>query len=409
MSVPLLTVIVPAYNSEDYLDRALTTLVGYGDELEVIIVNDGSKDRTAEIADEWASRYPSVKVIHQENKGHGGAVNAGLAAATGTHVRVVDSDDWLDRRATNAVLDVLREEREAGRDLDLLVTNYVYDKQGKAHKAVIRYRNVLPRGRTFGWADLRRCRYDQYLMMHALTMRTEVVRASGLVMPEHTFYVDYLYSFVPLPYISTIRYLDVDLYHYFIGRDDQSVNEKVMITRLDQLARVNEAMTRALPPRADVEDKLWRYMVHYLPSWHSCRARPSTWPSRSRSGRPWIRSTPRPRTACARTCSPASYATRRRRLFAAATRSRRRSSASTKGRRQCSASTSSVQWTVRRLPMSGYSTSSSRLCHAKPSFSETRREASFPSKYFRTIIWTPSSRARSMMACPASVAYPLPQ
>ena len=226
MSTPLLTVIVPAYNSEDYLDRALTTLVGYGDELEAIIVNDGSKDRTAQIADEWAARYPSVKVIHQENKGHGGAVNAGLAAATGTHVRVVDSDDWLDRRATNAVLDLLREEREAGRDLDLLVTNYVYDKQGKAHKAVIRYRNVLPRGRTFGWADLRRCRYDQYLMMHALTMRTEVVRASGLVMPEHTFYVDYLYSFVPLPSVSTIRYLDVDLHHYFIGRDDQSVNEK---------------------------------------------------------------------------------------------------------------------------------------------------------------------------------------
>ena len=76
MSAPLLTVIVPAYNSEDYLDRALTTLVGYGDELEAIIVNDGSKDRTAEIADEWAARYPSVKVIHQENKGHGGAVHA---------------------------------------------------------------------------------------------------------------------------------------------------------------------------------------------------------------------------------------------------------------------------------------------------------------------------------------------
>ena len=235
MSTPLLTVIVPAYNSEDYLDRALTTLVGYGDELEAIIVNDGSKDRTAEIADDWAARYPSVRVIHQENKGHGGAVNAGLAAATGTHVRVVDSDDWLDRRAANAVLDVLREEREAGRDLDLLVTNYVYEKQGKAHKVTIRYRNVLPRGRTFGWGELGRCRYDQYLMMHALTMRTDVVRSSGLVMPEHTFYVDY-----------------------------QSVNEKVMITRLDQLARVNRAMTEALPARADVEDKLWRYMVHYL-------------------------------------------------------------------------------------------------------------------------------------------------
>ena len=61
MSAPLLTVIVPAYNSEDYLDRALTTLVGYGDELEAIIVNDGSKDATAQIADEWAARYPSTR------------------------------------------------------------------------------------------------------------------------------------------------------------------------------------------------------------------------------------------------------------------------------------------------------------------------------------------------------------
>ncbi|WP_073983170.1 AEC family transporter [Actinomyces bouchesdurhonensis] len=81
MSAPLLTVIVPAYNSEDYLDRALTTLVGYGDELETIIVNDGSKDNTAQIADEWAARYPSVRVIHQENKGHGGAAASGVGTA----------------------------------------------------------------------------------------------------------------------------------------------------------------------------------------------------------------------------------------------------------------------------------------------------------------------------------------
>lgn len=264
MPAPLLTVIVPSYNSQDYLDRAMTSLVGYGDEVEVIVVDDGSKDATGEIADDWASRYDAVRVIHQENKGHGGAVNAGIAAATGTHVRVVDSDDWLDRRALAAVLDVLREERAVGRDLDLLVTNYVYEKQGKAHKAVIRYRNVLPRDRVFGWAQVRRCRYDQYLMMHALTLRTEVVRASGLSLPEHTFYVDYLYSHVPLPHVRTIRYLDVDLYRYFIGRDDQSVNEKVMISRLDQLARVNRLMAQAVPPQDSVDERLWRYMVHYL-------------------------------------------------------------------------------------------------------------------------------------------------
>lgn len=262
---PLLSVIVPAYNSQAYLDRALATLVDYGDELEVLIIDDGSTDATPALADDWARRYPtSVRAIHQENKGHGGAVNAGIAAARGTHLRVVDSDDWVDRKAMRRVLDLLRDERTAGRDLDLIVTNYVYEKQGKAHKAVVRYRNVLPQGRTIGWDELRPCRYDQYILMHSLTIRTEIVRASGLHLPEHTFYVDYIYSHAPLPWVRTIRYLDVDLYRYFIGRDDQSVNEKVMISRLDQLMTVNSVMVDSIPDKQTVSPRLYRYMVHYL-------------------------------------------------------------------------------------------------------------------------------------------------
>ncbi|MDY4492661.1 glycosyltransferase [Schaalia hyovaginalis] len=262
---PLLSVIVPAYNSEAYLDRALATLVDYDGELEVLIIDDGSTDRTAEMADEWAARHPGeVRAIHQENKGHGGAVNAGIAAATGGHVRVVDSDDWVDRSAMRTVLDLLRDERAAGRELDLLVTNYVYEKQGKTHKATVRYRNVLPQGRTIGWEDVRPCRYDQYILMHSLTMRTALVRESGLHLPEHTFYVDYIYSHAPLPWVRTLRYLDVDLYRYFIGRDDQSVNEPVMISRLDQLMRVNAVMVDSMPDRDAVPENLYRYMVHYL-------------------------------------------------------------------------------------------------------------------------------------------------
>lgn len=262
---PLLSVIVPAYNSEAYLDRALATLVDYGNEVEVLIVDDGSTDSTPALADDWARRHPgTVRAIHQENKGHGGAVNAGIAAATGTHLRVVDSDDWVDRPALRRVLDLLRDERAAGRELDLVVTNYVYEKQGKAHKAVVRYRNVLPQGRTIGWEEVRPCRYDQYILMHSLTMRTQLVRASGLRLPEHTFYVDYIYSHAPLPWVRTIRYLDVDLYRYFIGRDDQSVNEKVMISRLDQLMRVNAVMVDSIPAEDSVPANLYRYMIHYL-------------------------------------------------------------------------------------------------------------------------------------------------
>ncbi len=262
---PLLSVIVPSYNSEAYLDRAMQSLVGYGDAVEVIIVNDGSKDGTAALADDWAAKHPgTVSVIHQANAGHGGALNAGIAAARGTHLKVVDSDDWLDRASVRQVLRVLAEVREAGETLDLLVTNYVYEKQGRARKAVIRYGNVLPEGRTIGWDEVHRCRYDQYLMMHSLILRTDLVRESGLVLPTHTFYVDYLYSHTPFPLVRTIRYLDVDLYRYFIGRNDQSVNETVMISRVDQLLRVNKAMVEAMPDRDAVPANLYNYMVHYL-------------------------------------------------------------------------------------------------------------------------------------------------
>lgn len=264
-AVPLLSVIVPAYNSQDYLDRSLESLIGFGDSLEVVVVDDGSSDATPAMADGWAARHPGVvRVVHQANAGHGGALNTGIAQARGTYLKVLDSDDWLDRRALVALLNQLGADRAAGREIDLVVSNYVYEKAGKAHKAVIRYHNVLPRGRIFGWESMRRCRQDQYLLMHSLVYRTELLRRSGLVLPEHTFYVDYLYSFVPLPLVRTIRYLDVDLYRYFIGREDQSVNEPVMISRIDQLVRVNHEMVAAMPPRDSVDPRLYRYMAHYL-------------------------------------------------------------------------------------------------------------------------------------------------
>ena len=122
----------------------------------------------------------------------------------------------------------------------------------------------MPRDRVISWDQIRRCRYDQYLMMHALILRTDLVRRSGLVLPEHTFYVDFIYSFVPVIDVRTFEYLDVDLYRYFIGRDDQSVNEQVMISRVDQLLRVNAAMVDAIPAPDEVPPHLYRYLVHYL-------------------------------------------------------------------------------------------------------------------------------------------------
>ncbi|MGN8244945.1 glycosyltransferase family 2 protein [Cellulomonas soli] len=261
---PLLTVIVPAYNSQDYLERCLDTLVGAGTRLEVVVVDDGSTDGTAALAGVYAQRHPGVvRVVSKPNGGHGSAINAGLVHARGRYVKIVDSDDWVDRAALDEVLRTLARFVADGTDVDLLVSNFVYEKDGKRTKVAVRYANALPRRQVTTWARTRKFRKGQYLLMHALIYRTDVLRACGLRLPEHTFYVDNLYAFVPLAHVRTLYYLDVDLYRYFIGRDDQSVHEAVMLRRLDQQLRVNRLMLEHLQ-EADVTDAhLHRYLVHY--------------------------------------------------------------------------------------------------------------------------------------------------
>ena len=146
----------------------------------------------------------------------------------------------------------------------MVVTNFVYEKEGRERRHTMRYRSSLPQGRTFSWDEVGRFRADQGMLMHSLTYRTAVLRKSGMRLPEHTFYVDNLYAFLPLPYVRRMRYLDVDLYRYHIGRTDQSVQESVMLRRLDQQLRVNRIMIDALPSAGSTPEALQRYQVHYL-------------------------------------------------------------------------------------------------------------------------------------------------
>mgnify|MGYP002558759332 CR=1 FL=1 len=262
-----LTFVIPAYNMESYLDRCVNSLLSASDisDLEVLIVDDGSKDGTLEYARKLERTNPgAVRAIHQENKGHGGAVNTGIAAATGMYVKVVDADDWVDPQAIDTVLATLRAQHDTDEPIDMLVTNYVYDKVAKRHKTVVNFRRVMEAGRVLGWDDLGKFGLAQYIIMHALTFRTQVVRDSGLKLPEHTFYVDNLFVYEPLPYVKTIYYLNVDFYRYYIGREGQSVNEQIMIKRLDQQLRVNYRMIDAYDLWSIEEKHLREYMLSYL-------------------------------------------------------------------------------------------------------------------------------------------------
>ncbi|MEE0959289.1 MAG: glycosyltransferase [Lachnospiraceae bacterium] len=261
----ILSVAIPCYNSQDYMRNCVESLLVGGDDVEIIIVNDGSKDSTAEIANEYALRYPNiVKAVHQENGGHGEAVNTGLKNSTGVFFKVVDSDDWVNKEAYLKILKKLKEIIESGKNLDMLIANYVYEKVGVKHKKVIAYHNVLPVEQFFTWEDIGHFRVDQYILMHSVIYRTELLKTCGFELPKHTFYVDNIFVFQPLPFVKDMYYMDVNFYRYFIGREDQSVNEKVMISRIDQQIRVTKIMIDYFDYKKVTFKKCSKYMVRYL-------------------------------------------------------------------------------------------------------------------------------------------------
>lgn len=256
---------IPSYNSEEYMSHAIESILPGGEDVEIIIVNDGSKDGTSRIAHEYKDKYPDIiKVVDKENGGHGDAVNSGLSNATGKYFKVVDSDDWVDEEALHKILDFLKELEAEDKEIDMLISNYVYEKVGATHKKCIHYRNVLPQDQIFTWDDIGRFHLDQYILMHSVIYRTAMLKLSQMTLPKHTFYVDNIYVYYPLPYVRKIYYLDVDFYRYFIGREDQSVNEKVMISRIDQQIFVTKSMISMYQLKDIQSKKLRRYMVNYL-------------------------------------------------------------------------------------------------------------------------------------------------
>ena len=176
----LLTITVPCYNSQDYMRRCIDSLLPGGDDVEIIIVDDGSTDSTGKIADEYAAAYPAtVRVIHQKNGGHGEGLNTGILHATGLYFKVVDSDDWVDPESYREILHTLRSLCSGGCMLDLMISNFVYEKDGSKHKKVMRYNRILPRNQLFDWTETKNFKIGKYILMHSVIYRTQLLRDCG--------------------------------------------------------------------------------------------------------------------------------------------------------------------------------------------------------------------------------------
>lgn len=259
----LLTITVPCYNSQDYMEKCIESLLPGGEKLEIIIIDDGSKDRTGAIADAYAAQYPTiVKAIHQENGGHGEGINQGLRHATGKYFKVVDSDDTMSADFLPFLQKL--EECDAQGGVDLFVTNYYYvHSDGKGDRS-INYSNALPEGRIFGWEETKPFLIHQLLTIHSCTFRTEAMRQWNRELPKHVFYEDNLMVCQTLPYIHKMYYMNADLYRYWIGRPDQSVQKDVMMKRYTHQLLVAERCFDSVHLDEVREARLKKYLKHEL-------------------------------------------------------------------------------------------------------------------------------------------------
>ena len=261
----VLSFVVPCYNSDGYMRHCIDSLLIGGEDVEIIIVNDGSVDNTAGIANHYISEYPNiVKAIHQENGGHGEAINIGLKYATGKFFKVIDSDDWVDEKAYLQILKTLKKLIQEPIQLDMFISNFVYEKSELKKKKVMKYNNALPENTFFTWDEVKKFKIGQYMLMHSITYRTQLLKDIGLTLPKHTFYVDNLFAYVPMQYVENMYYLDIDFYRYFIGREDQSISESIMIGRIDQQIKVNKMMLKAVRLEKIESENLRQYLHHYF-------------------------------------------------------------------------------------------------------------------------------------------------
>lgn len=266
----ILSFIIPSYNSRDFVGKCVESMLcpEILDKLDIIIVNDGSTDDTVQIAQDYCDRYPgSVRLISQENKGHGGALNTGCAAAAGKYLKVIDADDWVETENLPAFLAGLE-----NCESDVVLTHH-YTRNVSTGET----RNWKSYPETFGKAltmeQIMNCPNDYFrsLTFHGITYRTEFYRQQGIALSEHVFYEDQEYSTIPCCSAESITCFDLFVYNYRIGDVEQSMSDANQLKRLGHSETVmnrllREYETRKLTPagRAFFQTKVKIFVLGYL-------------------------------------------------------------------------------------------------------------------------------------------------
>ena len=237
----LLSIVIPSYNSERYLEQCLNSLlIGRDEELDVIIVNDGSTDNTSKIAHSYAKNYPFIRVIDKENAGHGSGVNVGIDLAMGLYFKILDSDDLLDEEGLLHLLDSIKKNDKLNNNPDLYLADYCSYQEGSVeYNAKISFQKHMKVLEEVGsWSFFPHLHASDFFMIHMCYVKTALLKKNHIQLLERTFYEDNEFMFYVLKNTKTLCYLDKPIYKYTVGRKGQSISLENMAKKYEHQHRV---------------------------------------------------------------------------------------------------------------------------------------------------------------------------
>ena len=260
MQDKLLSIVVPTYNIEQYITKCIESFKKvqekYYSEFEVIVVNDGSIDNSVQVVENLIIDSDlDLRIISKENGGHGSTINVGITEAKGKYFKVIDGDDWIDISSFETLLEKLKTI-----DVDMVISNYteqhVYNNSTKS----IDFLEKIKPDNVVSGLPYRR------IPMHALIYRTAILKENSIKLSEKTFYVDMEYTLLPMKFVKNYIYYDLDIYQYFLGRPDQSMNINVMKQKSDHHYRVTKRILELYKELSSdkIQEKIVRGALVYL-------------------------------------------------------------------------------------------------------------------------------------------------
>lgn len=245
----ILTIIIPTYNMEKYICKCLDSLIISGKNLsllEVLVINDGSKDASSVLAHKYESNYPQIfRVIDKENGNYGSCVNRGLKEATGKYIKVLDADDSFNTESLNQFIDILQ-----NNDVDLILTDYSLVNEEDNELCV--KKNIIVANKILSFESI--CNIPAFMKniaMHAVTYKRQNLININYHQTEGISYTDEEWIFSPMSTVCRVFYANINLYKYLVGREGQTMDSKVMVKCINhvELGIISMLKSRQLLPK----------------------------------------------------------------------------------------------------------------------------------------------------------------